>query len=427
MSLRQQLIRSFIGVGSMRIFAIPVGLVASIILARTLRPEEFGQYTFAMALLPLLALPAAGGVPQLLIREVAGYAHVKQWSLYRGVVRSADLWVVTISLVLIALFMVVGPIGGWIPDKGKWALMGTIILLVPIQGLISVRNGTIKGLGFPAYAELPIQLIKPIIVLVAFSVLAAYNALSSTTAVWTQVFAGVLTFVIASFLFVKVRPRYSIVHQPTYENKKWALALFPFTLIVLVNTFNTQVGIVLLGILGTDEAVAAMRVGERGAQFVALPLAIVNMVISPHIVKTFCSGDMPRLQKLSRQSARVAFFIALPLAVTLILFGKPLIKLAFGYKYSVISYFPLLFLVIGQLFNVFCGSVGQLLSLSGHEKDTLSGQVFSLVVNVIACAVLIPLYGAAGAAAGVAIGITTWNILLGVLVFKRLKIRPTAI
>ena len=414
------------GVGAMRLVAIPIGLLTSIILARTLGPESFGQYAFVMALLPLLSLPVAGGVPQVLTREVAGYSYAGQWSLYRGVVRGAHIWVLSISLMVVAVYFAGGPLAGWIPSEGRWALLGIIILMVPFNGLNAVRNGTIKGLGFPGQAEMPSQLLQPFIILAAYCALAGIGGLTPKTAVWAQVFGGALTFVFATVLFYKIRPKTSLSHPPVYETKKWAVALFPFTLIVLVNTFNTQVGIVLLGFLGTDEAVAAMRVGERGAQFVALSLGLVNAVISPHIVNAYRDGDLKKLQQLSRQSARGAFIIALPIGLILILAGKPLIGLAFGEEFTAISYLPLIILVAGQLVNVFFGSVGQFLSMSGHEKDTLKGQVLALVVNVTACAILIPLYGAVGAAAGVSIGIITWNSMLGILVFKRLRIRPTA-
>ncbi len=426
MSIRQQLAKSFMGVGAMRLLSIPTGLVSSIILARTLGPESFGQYAFVMALLPLLVLPVAG-VPQLLTREVSGYSHAGKWSLYRGVVRGAHIWVVFVSLIVFVLYVTGGPFIGWIPTEGKWALLGIIILIVPINGLNAVKNGTIKGLGFPAYAELPSQLIQPVIVLVAYASLVSIGNLTSLTAVWAQVFGGAATFVFASILFFRIRPNASLSHQPIYEPKKWVASLFPFTLIVLVNTFNTQVGIVLLGVLGTDAAVAALRVGESGAMFVALSLTLVNMVISPHIVKAYRGNDIHMLQQLSRQSARVAFVIALPIGLILIFLGEPLVSLVFGEEYAVISYLPLVILVMGQLFSVFFGSVGQLLSMSGHERDTLVGQIVALVVNVVACVILIPLYGALGAAIGVSIGIVTWNVMLGKQVFKRLKIRPTAI
>lgn len=148
-SLRQQLVKSFMSVGAMYMLGIPVALLSAIILARTLGPEAFGQYAFVMALLSLLTLPVAAGLPQLLTREVSAHSHGRQWPLYRGAVRAAHLWVIAISLTMLVLYALAGPVAGGLPTDGKWALLGLVILLVSIQGLNAVRNGTIRGHVLP--------------------------------------------------------------------------------------------------------------------------------------------------------------------------------------------------------------------------------------------------------------------------------------
>lgn len=421
---RRQLINSFMGVGAMYVLSIPLGLLTSIILARTLGPQGFGQYAFVMSLLSLLALPAAGGLPQLLTREVAGCAHSGNWGLYRGVVRAAHIWVLLVALLVMIAYFIAGPVAGLIPAEGKWALLGIVILLVPLEGLNAVRNGTIKGLGFPALAELPTQTIRPVLLVLALLVLMWQGQLTTRSAVWTQVVVAAATFIVASVLFYRIRPKESLLSRPDYRHRAWLVALLPFTLISLVGTFNAQIGIVLLGFLGTDEAVGALRVAERGAQFVALSLGLVNMVISPHIVKTFKEGNTQRLQQLSRQSARGALLIAFPIGLVLIVFGKSIIELVFGGAYIESAYLPMVILVVGQLFNVAMGSVGILLVMSGYERMTLWGQMAGLGAVVISAAILIPLFQVIGAAIAIAIGLGVWNTMLGYSVFKYLKIRP---
>lgn len=423
-NLRDQLVKSFMGVGAMYLLGIPVALLCAIILARALGPEAYGQYAFVMALLTLIGLPVAAGLPQLLTREVASCAHAGEWSLYRGVVRAAHLWVILVSLLVLVLYAMAGPVAGWLPAEGKWALLGIAILLVPFQGLNAVRNGTIKGLGFPALAEMPTQIIQPLSLLTAFGTLAVIGVLTAQHALWAQVFVGALTFVIASILFIRIRPQAARACQPTYQTSNWLFALLPFTLIGLLGTFSAQIGVVMLGLLGTDEGVAALQVADRGAQLVALSLTLVNMVISPHIVKTYRENNTHRLQKLSRQSARGAFLFALPIGLVLIVFGKPIIKVAFGADYAEIAYLPMLILVCGQLFNVAMGPVGLLLSMSGHEKMTLVGYVAALMATAISAYFLIPLFQQAGAAMAVTIGILVVNGLAGYSVMQHLKIRP---
>jgi O-antigen/teichoic acid export membrane protein len=81
---------------------------------------------------------------------------------------------------------------------------------------------------------------------------------------------------------------------------------------------------------------------------------------------------------------------------------------------------------VGQLFNVFFGSVGYFLSMSGYERETLKGQILAVVINVIMCLSLVPFWGAIGSAIGVAVGLISWNALLFYMVKRRIGIKSSA-
>ncbi len=377
-----------------------------------------------MALLAMLVLPVAGGLPQLLTREVAIFTHASEWSLYRGVVRAAHIWVLLVALFVIAAYIITGPIVGLLPNDGKWALLGIVILLVPLQGLNAIRKGALKGLGFPAFAEMPTIIIQPVLLLVALATLATRDVLTAHSALWAQVCIAAVTFILASILFFAIFQKGAkCYNKPAYKSKAWLLALLPLALISLVGTFNAQIGILLLGLLGKDEAIAALRVGESGAKFVSLSLGLANMVISPYIVKIYRDGNSEKLQELSRHSARGIFLIALTIGLIRIIFGKPLLQLAFGSVYVDTAYIPMVILVFGHLFNVALGSVGILLIMSGHERITLWGQFAGLSATIILMAILVPLYEAVGAAISITSAVI-WNSVLGYAVFKYLRIRP---
>lgn len=415
------------GVGIMKLLSIPVGLVTSIILARTLGPEEFGQYAFIMALVPLIALPVSGGLSQLLTREVATFSYAKNWALYQGALRASHAWVLLVAAILLIGYWLLRAGFNLVPTEGKWALLPIALLMVPLAGLAAVRTGTIKGLGLPAYAELPGQVIQPVVMLGLFAVLALQGSLNTTAAIWSQVAGAGLIFLVASWMFFRIQPREAKVVTAQYQLKHWKTALLPFTMIVIANTLNTQISIIVLGVLSTDEQVAAMRIAERGGQFVAISLTVINMVIAPYIVNAFKDGDRKRLQGLARNSARGGFFLALPIALILVIGGSSLITLAFGAEYSVISYWPVVIIVTGQLVNTFFGSVGYLLSMSGHEKYTLKAQLIAVLMNMLVAVLLAPKLGAVGGAIAVAVSVITWNIISFSFVKKALKITSSAL
>lgn len=426
MDIRRKIIKSFIGVGTMKLLSLPIGVMSSVILARTLGPEKFGQYAFIMALLPLIVLPVNGGLAQLLIREVATYVQSKSWSLYQGVVNAAHSWVVFFTIITLSGYFVLSEWLNLIPTHGKWLLLPVAIAIVPFKGLAAVRRGTIKGLGMPTYAELPSQLMHPVLVFILFFLLSGNDLLNVKAAMWVQLASEVLVFLLGSWMLLKIKPSNFKGIVATYNWSRWRKALLPFSMIALVSVFNTQVSIILLGLLSSDEQVAAMRIAERSGQFVIMSLTLVNMVISPLLVDAHRNKDRAILQDISRKAARVSFLLSLPIAFFLVVAGEPFIQVVFGADYSAISYWPVVILSVGQLVNAFFGSVGQILSMGGYERFSLLGQTVAVATNVFLCVFLVPKYGAIGSALAVAISTVVWNVILGFFVFRKVNITPTA-
>jgi O-antigen/teichoic acid export membrane protein len=238
--------------------------------------------------------------------------------------------------------------------------------------------------------------------------------------------AAAVAFIVGAQILARHRPAASRDATPAFSTKKWAVSLLPFTLIAIVSTLNLKIGILLLGLFDTDSSIGAFQVASSGATLITTLLVLVNMVIAPQVVRFWTEQDTQNLQLLSRQSARAAFVLAVPIAIAYFLFGEQILDFLFGEEYAKAAYWPLVILAAGHLINVFVGSVGLLLIMSGYEMDTLRTQGAALLVTVVACIALIPAFGAIGAALGTTIGLVTWNVLLAIQVKRRLGIRPSA-
>lgn len=418
-----ELLRSFLGIGGIYIFGIPLGLVINILLARYLGSEEFGQYAFVISLVTLLALPASGGLPNLLTREIAQYSNMAQWALYRGALRAAHCWVLLVSVIILATYYVAYYFG-WVLNYGKWGLMSTALLLIPLQGLNSVRSGTLKGLGYPAISELPMQTLHPVLFLTGIGLLITYGALSVNKVLSLQIIVTGITFIIGSALLLICRPKISVQYKVENRKKYWLQALLPFTLVSVVGTFNAQIVTVILGLFSDDTSVAMLRVADRGAQFVILALGLINLVVAPKIVKLHQEHSNGELQKLSRESTIWILIVASSIAALFIFFGRPLISLLFGVEYSAGSYMPIVIMSVGYLATVSFGPSAPLLAMTGNENSMLMCQLYGLLALVMMSVILIPIYGTIGAALSIAVGQVVWNGSLGYYVFKVLDIRP---
>ena len=81
----------------------------------------------------------------------------------------------------------------------------------------------------------------------------------------------------------------------------------------------------------------------------------------------------------------------------------------FGTEYSR-SALLLVILALGQLVNVMTGSLGYLLSMSGHERDMRTIVLLSGPFAMLAALVLIPLYGVTGVAVATALAVAAQNL-----------------
>ncbi|MGM0633773.1 MAG: lipopolysaccharide biosynthesis protein [Pseudomonadota bacterium] len=259
------------------------------------------------------------------------------------------------------------------------------------------------------------------------ALLLSVQTVDPTQAMGTRVMAVAIALMVGSALYWRSRPRALKSAEPEFRTPDWLSALFPFTVLAAVTTLNTKVSILILGWRGDEQQVAAMELAQNVAMLVTLSLGVANVVIGPYVARAFQDQSRERLQRLARYSARVALLVALPLAIPLLFFSEPLVELVYGARYSTIVAMPLTILTVGQLINVGFGSTGLLLSMTGHERDTLLGQSVALVVTVVTAITLIPGHGATGAAIAVSMGLATWNILLAIQVVRKLRVRPMAI
>jgi len=114
-----------------------------------------------------------------------------------------------------------------------------------------------------------------------------------------------------------------------------------------------------------------------------------------------------------------------PVTLVFVLFGERFLALAFGPGYAG-GHTTLAILALGQLVNAGMGSVGVLLNMTGHERDTLRGVAIAAVANVVLGLVLIPLFGLEGAATATAVTLIIWNLLLRQAVWRRIQIETLA-
>lgn len=420
--MKRALLVGGLAAGSMRIASVAAGFGAAIILARGLGPENYGHYAFVVALLTVLAIPVAPAIIQLLTREIALLARKDSWDMIVATIRWAR------QRILIVSGTVAATVGGYAFWSMNWesedraTLLLSGLMVLPLMGLTALRCGVLRGLRKIALAQVPDSIVRPGVQLVLLGVLAGLDLLNPLTAIGAFACGVLAGYVISVWLANRSIPRPKNGHERLLNSQHLTRSWANFGLLVAASTLNVQIGILAVGWFAGSSDVAALHIAERASQLVGFSLLVVNIVIGPYIARIYAQGDIGRLRTLSRNSARLAFVVGSVAAIPLLFFADATIEYLFGAAYLEIAKIPVITLALAQLVNLAFGSVGMFLSMTGHERDTLTGQLIALVVTGGLAVVLSPTFGADGGAFAAAIGMILWNVILTYRLRKRLRV-----
>jgi len=424
-SLKKSLIKAATGTFGIKVINAFLLYANSVLLARVLGFQEFGSYMYATAWVNLLVIPAVLGLEGLVTREVAVYQTQSNFNLAKGLIDWSNRVVLlnATALAVLTSLVVWGFTRTSNPDQLPVFVMAMISL--PFIALSRLRQSTMQALRHMVIGQVPEMLIRPAILIASLSVIYfIYN--QKFTALYAMIiylFANLLTytagvFFVWNYLPDNIKNAVSEVHP-----RQWINSALPMLLIGGMYLINNQTDTVMLGILKNSDSVGLYTVANRGAGLISFVLIAINTALAPNFASLYAGGDLKRLQKIVSNSCRIAFVSALIIALILMIFGQWFLFL-FGAEF-VRGQAALNILSLGQLINASTGAVALLLLMTGHERDTALGVTISALLNIFLNVILIPRWGAEGAATATAISMVVWNAILAVFAYKRLKINST--
>jgi O-antigen/teichoic acid export membrane protein len=166
---------------------------------------------------------------------------------------------------------------------------------------------------------------------------------------------------------------------------------------------------VMLGIYGTESDVGIYNVILKIGAFTHIILNAVNSIAAPKFAELHALNDQRGLAKVAIQTSKINFWASLPVFIAIIIFRRYILEI-FGSEFAVAADL-LLFTMIGQFVNIFSGSVGTFLNMTGHQNMQRTIVLVSTVINVIACMYFIPRYGLMGSVISSTIFLCLWNIM----------------
>jgi O-antigen/teichoic acid export membrane protein len=403
-----------------------VNFILALVLARVLGTSGYGAYAFAFAWAAVLAVPATLGLAALVVRNTAAYSARHEWGLLRGFLRRSNQLAAASSVVVV---LIAGALG-WILLRGDQTLLEPYLIglfLVPIVALTTVRQSALQGLGRVVLGRVPETLIAPglFLALVAATHLAIGSAMSASWAMTLNVGASCVALGTGALILRRSLPVSVREARRVYEMRVWAPSALRLLVASALMALTSQLGTILLGLLGGPSDAGIFNVAQRAAAFVSFLALATSYPLMPLVAQLHAKQEGAETQRVLTRAARVVLLCSVPVAAILIIFAGPVMRL-FGPGFGAGAE-AMQILVIGELAGVLAGFGGLVLVMTGNERHLGWAVAIRAGTALPLMLVLIPPWGVVGAAVGSAAGAIVSNLFISWAVWRRLGLYAPAI
>lgn len=415
------------GAFAVKLAAAAVGLVSYLILTNLLGAKAFGDYVYVLSWVTVIRLLALGGFDTAALRFVASYRDQGQWSHLRGFLRRSSQLVVGAAIACaVVLAGVIWLLSGQLEQPLRHAFLLACPLLVALAAL-GLYAAQLQGLKNVVKAKLPVDVGRPLMIGLFVGGLAwcCPQRLSAPSAMGMNLLATSVALAAAWLLLHRALPLEAKLAEPLFETLHWLRVAMTLLLLTAFFQVLSRTDVIMLGLLVDTESAGIYAVAALAAQMVFIGLGAINVIAAPMIAELYWHDRHTELRRLVRLAAIGVVVTAFPAILLLVVFGRPILRL-FGPGFGT-GYAPLVVLCCGQLINALAGSVGFLMTMTGHQQQAAVIVAVTATLNVVLNLLLIPSYGMVGAAAATAVTTAVWNLAMLVYVWRVLRINPTIV
>ncbi|MBB5187726.1 O-antigen/teichoic acid export membrane protein [Zhongshania antarctica] len=376
------------------------GIFVSIYVARYLGPSDFGQLSYALAIVSIFMAISRLGMESILVRDMSSFPEMRKE--YQGTAFALMLCASMVSIATLAGFVI-----GFENDEGQKWLVGVIAIGMIFQPLMVVDY------GFQANVAAKFSSIAKTLSLAISSAVKVYLVLSDAGLKGLAIAYAFDQFLVASLLLAM----HLIKRQSGFFFKMKVKLIapllksaFPLTLSAVASILYTRVDQLMIkhmldsGALGVYSS--AVKIYEG---WVIIPY-VISISLLPEIVGLKLRSEQEYRNKMTKLFS-VMFWVGVLVALFSTMYGDLIIRLTFGSQYTGAS--SSLAIIMWAAAFTGIGSVSaRYLTVEGLEKNIAIRTVVALLVNISLNLLLIPKYGIDGAAAATLITVIVANYFM---------------
>lgn len=417
--------RDIMVVFAIQAFALLTSLSISLLITNILGAAAYGAFSYGFSWVNLVATFSCMGFEQLALKEVPAYRAAGKSDLIRGLFRFSMKRVLTVSVIATLMMFTVSWLIQQPADemlrKGLWLALPVL----PVTALINLRFAWLRSEHWNTLSQLPDKVIRPAVFLV--SVLIIYFIWKESLNVWLVILlsaASILLALVIGNYFVNRRVISTIAEvTPVFESEKWMKTAFALLLVNGVYFYLSQLQIIALGSLRGAKDTGVFAIASRLSDLEGYMLFAMNVVLAPIISRLYAEKKMEELQRIITGSLRTGFIFSIPVIALFLNYPTFFLQL-FGDEFGE-GRLALMILTVSQIVNFGTGSVGYLLTMTGHQKTALQLLFSCALLTTVLTFFLIPSFGINGAAIAAGINNILLNVLMAVAVYRKTGINST--
>jgi O-antigen/teichoic acid export membrane protein len=414
------------------------GVAVTWIVARTLGAEEAGAFFAATA-----AFVLAGGVGKLGTQTGLVYWPARLRATGRDHLLGACLRTGLLPVTAVAVAMAVAM---WLgaPDIARLTASGTprviaehtaglrlLALFLPLQALTDALLTATRGYLAMRPTVLLDRLLRSTLQLLlvgAVGVAALWMAASlpALALAWAAPYlpVAVLAGVALRRLYHDGRPpaaRSRRLERRALRRDFWRFTA-PRALASVAQLALQRVDVLLVAALGGLAAAAVYAVAGRFVVLIQFANQGISQAIQPRLAEALAVGDRTAANQLYRTATGWLVLVTWPVSLLVMLFAQVYLT-AFGDGYRAGAHVVMV-LAAAMLVATGCGMVDMVLAMAGRTSWNLVNVLVALAVTIGLDVVLIPRFGALGAAIGLACAMVANNVLPLVQVGRIVRLHP---
>jgi O-antigen/teichoic acid export membrane protein len=394
-----------------RIASAAIAYLSQVLLARWMGTFEFGVYVYVWTWVLLIGGLADLGLDTAAQRFIPEYAERKAFAKLRGFL-AASRWIALGVSTTIALL---GLAGVWLlqPWLNRYEIIPLYLACacVPLYALTGLQDGIARSYNWVNLGLVPPFIVRPLLLIALM--MGAYTMGLGSDATVAMGAAIVATWATGLGQFVILRRRLAAVVEPgpkAYDLPVWRRTSLPILAVSCFYLLLTYTDILVLDHYRSPEEVAYYYAAAKTLALVAFVNFSVAAVTGHKFAEYHVAGDGERLRSFLAQAVRWTFWPSLAATVVILALGWPFLWL-FGPKF--VDGYPLMFILsVGLLARSSVGPAERLLNMLGEQRSCALVYGASFAFNLALCLLLIPRFGAYGAATAIALAFVVEAALL---------------